>query len=471
MLALVPLDDRPVTADLPADLARAAGVEVRVPPRHLLGGRRRPADVEGVWAWLDAQPADAVVASVEMLCFGGLVASRKSRATCADVLPLLERLEALASRVPTYASAVIPRVPAQPTDEDAPYWTTGDEPAAHRHRRLHHAVHARLIEASRRGVLHYLLIGQDDTAPGGPADADRAALQAQVDAGGTSRALLTAGADELGACLVARWLTDLTRTRLSVQAVYTFPADVGRIPRYEAAPLEQTVAEHVAGVGCRLSGQDADVLLWVHNFDGPQREARDQGGDLPAGAVEPVLAAVWDAAGRGRTVVLADVRYANGADRALVARLLQEPALAGIAAYAGWNTAANTVGSALAQGVVAALVRRGVVAGDDVALRRTLAIRLLDDWAYQADVRGRLAEALRQREGDPADLGGHRAWCEEQAARMLAGAAAVLGPAFPTEEVVVRQVEFPWDRLFEVRIDADVVRGQPGVRHKGRETT
>jgi hypothetical protein len=468
---VVPLDARPVTADLPADLARAAGAEVRVPPRDLLGDRRRPADVDRLWVWLDEQApaADAVVASVEMLCFGGLVASRTTSAAVEDVEPRLRQVEDLAARVPMYACAVIPRTPLRPTDEDAAYWTTGDVAAATRHRRLHQAMHARLVAAASAGRVQYLLVGQDDTTPASPSTADRAALQAQVAALGASRVLLTTGADELAARLVARWLTDLTGTRPSVRVIYTFPAHVARIPRYEAAPLAQTVAEHVASVGGRLVEEEPDVVLWVHNFDGPQQEARAQSKEASVDGLAPLLAAVSDAARRGQVVALADVRYANGADRALVAHLLQEPQLAGVAAYAGWNTCSNSLGSALAQGVVAALVQGGVLAGARQILRRMLVDRLLDDWGYQADIRFRLAEALRRRGGDPDRLGGHRAWCEEQAQTMLSAAAAAVEPAFPQVRIVVRRVEFPWDRLFEVRIGADVLSPDQIAERAGRE--
>ncbi|MDR7401202.1 MAG: DUF4127 family protein [Armatimonadota bacterium] len=470
MLVLVPLDDRPVTADLPAELARAAGARVRVPPRGLLGGRRRPADVRGVWTWLErwAAGADAAVVSVEMLCCGGLVASRQTQSPWRDVEPWLARLADLAARVPTYAFSVIPRSPAQPTEEDAAYWTSGDAASAHRHRQLFRTLHARLIEAAGRGVWRYLLVGQDDAAPGSPAAADRDALQALADARAPSRALVTTGADELAARLVARWLVDLTRTPLAVKTLYTFPAHAGRIPRYEAAPLDRTVAEHVASVGGRRAKRDADLLLWVHNFEDRQREARDQGGDLPAESLERALADVRDAVRRQQVVAVADVRFANGADRALVARLLREPSLAGVAAYAGWNTCSNALGSALAQAVVVALARRGVLDDDEAAARRLLAARLLDDWAYQADVRVRLAAALRRRGGDPGGLGSHRAWCEEQAHRMLSERADALAPVFPQARVVVRRVAFPWDRLFEVRIDVAVIPGEAAARRAGR---
>ena len=77
-LAFLPLDARPVTRGAFLALARAAGVTVATPPCSLLGDRRRPADVDALWAWIDGRAADAdlLIASAELLIYGGLVPSR-----------------------------------------------------------------------------------------------------------------------------------------------------------------------------------------------------------------------------------------------------------------------------------------------------------------------------------------------------------------------------------------------------------
>ena len=76
---VVPLDDRPVTAQLPRLLGAIAGVHVAEPPRPLLGRYLRPGDSEAILRWLrDDAPRDAsaYVVSNDMIVYGGLVASR-----------------------------------------------------------------------------------------------------------------------------------------------------------------------------------------------------------------------------------------------------------------------------------------------------------------------------------------------------------------------------------------------------------
>src|SRR3989304_7197342 len=94
-LLFVPLDDRPATRDAVLDLAAAAGVAVQTPDRTMLGSRTRAADVHALWSWIHSQversaPASCI-ASIEMLCFGGLVGSRTSQRPWRDILPPARR--------------------------------------------------------------------------------------------------------------------------------------------------------------------------------------------------------------------------------------------------------------------------------------------------------------------------------------------------------------------------------------------
>ena len=464
VLLFVPLDDRPVTMDFVVDLARAAGVEVRVPDRSMLGDRHRAGDVDRVWDWLDrevaAGGATAMIASAEMLCLGGLLAARKSEVEFEVIAPKLRRLYEMAARVPAYVSAVIPRAPVERTTEDAP-----DGAVMHRRRQLR--VNTDLIDAASRGILRYLLIGQDDNAPQSPSHRERAELEEHVKSMGARSVLLTSGADELNARLLGRWLNDLTGISPSVQVIYTYPEAMERVPLYESTPLSQTVKEHVQSAGCEFVANGADILLWVHNFNEHQHEARDQADALDHGTVETRLNGVREGARSDQVVALADVRYANGGDRALVDRLLEEPRFAGIVAYAGWNTCSNSLGTAIAQAVVVHHLRANTLPGSDRIFRPVLFSRVLDDWGYQAIVRPQLTRWLEDQGGVPTELGTNEGTAETLALQGLRGdALPILQASFPHHPITINRVTFPWHRLFEIRIDleiANAARGRPIV--------
>jgi hypothetical protein len=89
---------------------------------------------------------------------------------------------------------------------------------------------------------------------------------------------------------------------------------------------------------------------------------------------------------------LADINNANGADSIFVEYLLKtglNPYFYGFSAY---NTSANTLGCAICAAVVKFLAEK---AGkyDDSAFKMLQFTRLMDDWAYQANVRKPVFEA------------------------------------------------------------------------------
>jgi GrpB-like predicted nucleotidyltransferase (UPF0157 family) len=225
------------------------------------------------------------------------------------------------------------------------------------------------------------------------------------------------------------------------------------------------VEEHVASTGCHRAVEAVDILLWVHNFEGAQEEARDQA-SLPPARVEGPRQEVRNAARVEQVVALADVRFANGGDNGLVRELLAEPRFAGIVAYGGWNTTSNTLGSTLAQAVVAFQLRAYTLAGNDRLYRPLLFTRLLDDWGYQAVVRPALGTWVAEHGADASDLAGVEHAAEQRAAALLED--EVLPPlqaSFKYHPTALRGIAFPWQRLFEVRLDVEVARfGRSGPR-------
>src|SRR5207245_9131865 len=112
---------------------------------------------------------------------------------------------------------------------------------------------------------------QHATVPASRPQDDAVTLDRHAPPSSAANALRTSGTDELSARLFARWLNDLTGAAPSVQLVYTYPETTALVPRYEALPLRQTVEEHVRSAGAHPSGDDSDVLLWVHDLTGQQR--------------------------------------------------------------------------------------------------------------------------------------------------------------------------------------------------------
>ncbi len=488
-IAFLPLDDRPVTRGAFLALAAAAGVQVVTPPASMLGARRQPADVEALWAWVHGEGADAdlLIASAELLIYGGLVPSRIGHEPLDRCLALATRFAEARCRSPHrrwLVSASNLRLPATPDASEEPeYWAeygpqifaysyhadrfaeTGD-PASRRQaeaaeeavprvvladvtarRARNLTVLLSLVAQAARGDVDGLLIGQDDAAEYGLTRRDlRAVASAITDQQASSRAWVTYGTDELAVRLLGRaWLAAQGQSP-GVRVVYAYPDNRDAIPRYEGQGLDRTVSSHIVSVGCRRVERDEALSLFVHNFPGAQEEALSQT-SYDARALGPFLNAV-SAAAQGGQFSIADVRYSNGADRTFVERLLGIPRVSAMLAYGGWNTSSNTIGMVLAQAVLP----------PGPAAHAFTIIRFLDDWAYQADVRQRLASqvvprypgAAAQRLGPAlaacAEAG--RTWLERE---YVPGLEQCFG-----RRITITRIRFPWERLFEVDLAVTV---------------
>lgn len=494
--AFLPLDERPVTRDAFLKLAAVAGAEVVTPARGQLGSLKRPADVDALWAWLEGPgaAADVVIASAELLIYGGLVPSRVGREPLDRCLALASRWRDLRRAAPDrrlYLSASNLRLPnSADATEEPDYWTeygpqifalsfhadryeaTGDAASRERaaqaaaavpaavladvrwRRARNLAVLLRLVDLAGAEVFDGLLIGQDDAAEYGWTRRDLRAVAAAVEERRAGAwAWVTYGTDELTARLLARAVVTGRGRPPAVRVTYSAPAGRGLIPRYEGQALDLTVTSHIVTAGCRRVERDRpDLALFVHNSPGDQLEAPDQE-PYPAAELDELFGALGRAAADNIPCALADVRYSNGADRTLVERLLGAPRAFGVSAYGGWNTMSNTLGMALAQALLSSEPGASRDANRDFTI-----LRLLDDWGYQAIVRQRLArEVLPRFPGAAApDIGAAYEACAWAAQRWLQE--TCVPPIARSFGVPIRigTAGFPWNRLFHVALEIRV---------------
>jgi hypothetical protein len=116
-----------------------------------------------------------------------------------------------------------------------------------------------------------------------------------------------------------------------------------------------------------------------------------------------------------------------------------------LAGFGAWNTAGNTLGGAIASGVIAL----GCV--DPLALCEANFSRLVDDWLYQGRVRGEVREVLGH--PSPFDLGKLRGSAENEIANRIAPLARGLfdthfAPHLPGVRLEWGRPHLSWPRLF-----------------------
>ena len=127
-IGFIPLDDRPCTSIFPGRMARIVGAEVVQPPREALGTFLTPGDYSRLkeWLFLVAGKVDCLIVSLDMLAYGGLIASRLptvSQDEAVRRINLLREVKRLFPQLPILAWNVIMRTSITVYDDlTARYW-------------------------------------------------------------------------------------------------------------------------------------------------------------------------------------------------------------------------------------------------------------------------------------------------------------------------------------------------------------
>jgi hypothetical protein len=362
-------------------------------------------------------------------------------------------------------------------------------------RRRNHAVNRAMLDWLGEGIFDYLLLPQDDTADYGWNIAEARALQASIRARGLSdRAITYPGADETGDLLLARFACRQAGFAPRLWPRYSSLAAAQMVTAYEDRPIHELLKAHLAPLNGFVAGspQEADAWLFLNApaegqgsadlqapiareladpsyqapvpHDGVYRLTRREM-TTPRRSVEEFVRAMQAAAEAQTPLALADVAFVNGADLFLGQRLVQTGLAARLAAYAGWNTAGNTLGSLLAHTVLRLLMLRGKPTPEQQAAHVAFLFRrFLDDYFYQAVERTALVyEDLPAlglaptMERLPADK---LAVVESRLCARLSAAAETLRGLFVqaglARDVRLSRVHLPWQRLFEIGFDLQV---------------
>ena len=228
------------------------------------------------------------------------------------------------------------------------------------------------------------------------------------------------GADEIPLSLLSRMISG----KIKVCPIFLEPEYKHLLSNYEDVSIEKSVLGQLELAGCEISSQnDADILLIVNNFK------KNQGEIVMKIETESFAK---DFKLPDKPYMIADVRFANGADNNFVDELLFNNKLNDktFYGYSAWNTSANTLGSL----IYGAKVKFFANKYNPKAFNRLQITRFLDDWAYQANVRQQLTNP------DEEILNEKMREFEKK-----------------LSDVIMQSIDvkysFPWERLFEVEIE------------------
>lgn len=490
-LVYLPLDERPCNARFVPLLFQSENLSVAVPEK--MGDKKTPANHEQIADFLrrECANADGLVLSMDTLLYGGLIPSRLHSLTEDEVhsrMAVIGELKKANPKLTIYAFQCIMRCPQYSSSDEEPdyYEHYGREifllgEAQHRRdlgldgndpdelrakipqevladyiarREFNGKRNLETLQLVEDGVIDFLILPQDDSAPFGFTALDQQKLRRGIDEKKLwTKVLMYPGADELGLTLASRMVLHFANLRPKAYVTYAATTAPTVIPLYEDRSVGESIKYQLMAAGLRIvsSAAEADIVLAVNAPGNLMREAAAQPVTSREYAVERTLIAfityVADCLDDGKIVTIADIAYANGADQDLIALMDHMGLMNRLQGYAGWNTSSNTLGTSIAMGVHALLE------GLTPQHKSFMALRLVEDAGYCGCVRGEVNRDVLPGMGlDWFNAGGERGEVSRIVDERLNEYVKTRLPSV-AEHISINDVWMPWRRIFEVGLD------------------
>ena len=198
--------------------------------------------------------------------------------------------------------------------------------------------------------------------------------------------------------------------------------------------------------------EQADIILVITAPSSDMQEAVIQPVRSASYSIDRLMVElvefIKDRIAEGKIVTIGDDAYANGADLELLHLLDHAEILMKVDGYAGWNTNANTLGTALAEAV------DSLHYGNTKGHKNFLLERYLEDGGYCAKVRESVSERLPENGALHFTDTKTETDTINQIRKELT---AFLQESLPSIEKMaeITQISLPWHRMFEVNLEAE----------------
>lgn len=443
-LAFVPIDNRPVCYTLPKLLAEIdESIEFYIPDRKYLGGLKQEADINHLFEWLITLPKlDAIILSLDTLAYGGLIPSRRCPETFEQIKERIETLKEIleGKDAKIYAFSSIMRISNNNyNEEEKEYWSKWGKKifaySYHTHegnrescitnlipseilddyietRRRNFEINKIYLQWQKEGLFETLIFSKDDCAEYGFNVQEAQVLEKMG-------AYTKTGADEIPLSLLSRAI----QGEMKICPKFLEPESKNLISNYEDVSIEKSVLGQIELAGCKITDEEnSDIILYINNFKNNQGEIVMKVGTE---SFSKTLTTP------NKPYMIADVRFANGADNNFVKELFKNKINdENFYGFSAWNTSANSLGSLICGAKIKFFAKKY----NEKAFKKLQITRFLDDWAYQANVRQQLEKPNI-----------------EKTTELMKDFEKILEKVLNTNIAV--NYKFPWERLFEVEVD------------------
>ncbi|MGL4374007.1 MAG: DUF4127 family protein, partial [Turicibacter sp.] len=489
-VVLLPLDERPCNFEFPYKLFNNDELEIIRP--ITLGDKKIPANTDQVIEFLKSTTTDAdgLVISLDTLLYGGLIPSRLHHLTDAELekrLHVLKEIKAVNPSLVIYAFGCIMRCPKYSSSDEEPdyYEICGAEihkigAIIHKNklgeceladgdalkkiakdeyltdytnrRQVNLDYNLKTIDFVQDGIIDFLVIPQDDSAEYGFTAMDQIVVRNKINENMlNAKIYVYPGADEVALTLLARLVNKLSLKKPKVYVRYSSTLAMSVVPPYEDRAISETIKYHLLSAGCRVvdSLRDCDFVLAVNCPAHAIKEAVYQPVTNKDYSVNRNLTEfvdfISDCIEEDIPVAISDSAYANGGDLELIKHLNSQQLLDKVLSYAGWNTNANTLGTAIGHAVYNLNFKQSKL--------DFLMLRYYEDVLYCAKVRRYVADHYLEINGmNYFDVKDQQGIISEIVHQTLVKFSKDYLSSV-CDQVKINQVRMPWRRMFEVDID------------------
>ncbi len=429
-LGYLPLDNRPVNLQQVLVAMKSANIKILHPPKKLLGNRNKPGEIPKISNWLENNfnKVKGWVISIDMLAYGGLLASRNVKKTFLEIETDLEILKTLKKQYPKiliFAFNVIKRcsITVNKTS-DLELWEKyhNNPELLAEDRLINHLINVYAIKLTKEKTIDFLTLAQEDCIKNSLIFNEQQELKNQITQTKTqSKIVLTTGTDEQGLVLLTKlWQKFIKGLPKKIEIIFSNANSAKITSLYEDRSIKKSLQGQMKILNLKeikKTNQKPDftLMIWC-----PLKKQKDliftKKFTNNNNNINEFCNKIINQLSLGKKVILADLKYANGADPELMAVLAKKINLTNLTGFSAWNTSANTLGFALIQGIL------------NFKNQDFLKLRLTDDWHYQSIIRPKLITEAKKMDLD--------IW------------------ALPDYLPLNEKIKFPWKRLFEAEIKA-----------------
>ena len=417
---LVPLDSRPPCRDFPLVLGKMADYEVIIPPSRAQDYYTEAGDTQLMEEWLfETMPsANYAIISIDQLMHGGLLSAREKAASEDEMDVFIEKIKKLREknpRIPIYAFYVLPRMSPQadvenhkerqalmelsrlvgkqhaglPVDENKILKLMeqiSDEHLTNYIEKIdsNTLFALKLSLLAKEGIITRLILSQDDGELYSIPNIEKENIRNFLNENEitSDKVFITHGADEIALTLLAEIKAKEMGLSPKIYVQYNDEKVKEKVLPFMAVSLEDCANEKID----MLYGEtvampkDADFTLYISANSTDTMNTRKR-------SVEDIFTLTKE-----REVALVDLSEHYRFAEILLPLLINERfAINKLLAYSGWNTASNSIGTALAAGIIYSATKKRAKTDNDILRTHYYRLaflnnRILEDAYYLKDV-------------------------------------------------------------------------------------